>query len=258
MEVRQPWTGDASVVPDAALRDFALAVTAAAQGASAGLVVGSYLHGSAVLGGFQPGRSDVDLLVVVDDGVEAAQVRALGRALAETPGCPGAGLEASAVTVSAARAPGEPWPFLVHVTTAVADRKIVVGDGHDGDPDLALHYAVARQNGWAVYGPPGSELVGAVPRRVLLERLQAELAWGLKESSMAYAVLNAARALHYALETTICSKLDGGEWALAHGEPPAVIEPALAEQRGARSSALTAAQDQWVRNVADRIRAARQ
>ena len=96
-----------------------------------------------------------------------------------------------------------------------------------------------------------------MPRRVLLERLQAELAWGLKESSMAYAVLNAARALRYALETTICSKLDGGEWALAHGEPPAVIEPALAEQRGARSSALTAAQDQWVRNVADRIRAAR-
>ncbi len=255
VEVGQPVTCAASVVPEEAIRDFASAVTAAAQKASGGLLVGSYLHGSAVLGGFQPGRSDVDLLVVVDDGVTPAQVRMLADALAGVPGCPGVGLETSAVTVSAARMPAEPWPFLVHATTATADRKIVVGDGHDGDPDLALHYAVARQSGWAAYGPPASETVGAVPRRVLLERLQVELAWGLEQSHMAYAVLNAARALRYALDGTICSKLDGGEWAIAHGEPAAEIEPALAEQRGGRPSALTAGQEEWVRSVAARLRA---
>ncbi|MHB8450985.1 MAG: aminoglycoside adenylyltransferase domain-containing protein [Mycobacteriales bacterium] len=245
------------MVPYAAVRGYASVVVAAAQLASDGLVAGAYLHGSAVLGGFQPGRSDVDLLLVVDGPLTRTQSARVGRAMVGVSSCPGVGLEASAVTVSAARAPGGPWPFLVHVTTAVANRKLVVGDGHDGDPDLALHYAVARQNGWAVCGPPGYELIGEVPRGVLIERLEAEIAWGLEQSTMAYAVLNAARALRYALGMTICSKLDGGEWAIAAGEPAAVIEPALAEQRGARPSALSAAQKEWVRGVAARVRAAR-
>ena len=33
-------------------------------------LVGTYLHGSAALGGFVPGRSDIDLLVVVDGPVD--------------------------------------------------------------------------------------------------------------------------------------------------------------------------------------------
>ena len=115
-------------------------------------MVRSYLHGSAVLGGFQPGRRDVDMLVVVHDTVTPGKIRWLARGIRTVSGCPGVGLEASAVTVSAAGALGEPWPFVVHVTIAVADRKIVAGAGHDGDPDLALHYAVVRQSGWAAYG----------------------------------------------------------------------------------------------------------
>jgi hypothetical protein len=39
-------------------------------------LTGAYVHGSAALGGFQPGRSDVDvLLVVADELAEDAQLR---------------------------------------------------------------------------------------------------------------------------------------------------------------------------------------
>ncbi len=73
---------------------------------------------------------------------------------------------------------------------------------------------------------------------------------------MAYAVLNAARTLRYVIEGVLCSKIDGGEWAIARGEDRRLIAPAVAEQRGAPPSAASIEQATWVRHVAGQVRAA--
>ena len=69
---------------------------------------------------------------------------------------------------------------------------------------------------------------------MLIEYLAEELRWGLENGTFAYAVLNACRALRFAREGVICSKIAGGEWALGtlpqHG---IAIGAAVAEQRGA-------------------------
>ena len=69
----------------------------------AGGLVGVYVHGSAVLGGFRPERSDVDVLVVVANPVPADRQAALGAALlAAAYPCPGIGLELSVITAATA------------------------------------------------------------------------------------------------------------------------------------------------------------
>lgn len=123
------------------------------------------------------------------------------------------------MTVTAAQMPGEPWPFRLHVATEAADRRIVVGDelawrlglGVALRRDLRERLGVARSRAFV--------LIGAVPRSVLLDRLAAELAWGLEHSIMRVQS-NAARALRLTLEKAICSKLDGGERPSLPASPP--------------------------------------
>src|SRR6185437_1545840 len=92
-----------------------------------GALRGAYLHGSAALGGWVAERSDVDVLLVADDGIGGASVRAVGELLAAADAdCPGAGLEVSLVTVDQAARPRAPYMFLLHVAHEEADGTRVV------------------------------------------------------------------------------------------------------------------------------------
>lgn len=60
----------------------------------------------------------------------------------------------------------------------------------------------------------------------------AELAWGVSSAPFEYAVLNACRALCFAADGTLRSKIAGGEWYLASHPGDEVVRAALARQRG--------------------------
>jgi hypothetical protein len=96
-----------------------------------------------------------------------------------------------------------------------------------------MHYAVVHQAGWPLHGPPPRELIGPVPRPVILSYLADELIWGLEHASEAYAVLNACRALLFAADGRIVSKIDGGQTALIHGAPTSLIHAAATTRRQA-------------------------
>lgn len=51
-------------------------------------LLGVYLHGSLAMGGFNPERSDSDLLVATQDGMSAAARRDVARLLLELSGAP--------------------------------------------------------------------------------------------------------------------------------------------------------------------------
>ncbi len=198
-------------------------------------LVDVYLHGSAVLGDWREGLSDIDVLVVsLERSLSAAEE--LAAVLTDARACPGVGLEVSVVAARDAAAPAAPWPFVLHVTTAPFDRKTVWGESRDGDPDLILHYLVARSSGWAAYGPPAVEVFGVVADDIVIRRMADELRWALEHTSESYAVLNACRALRYRSERVICSKSDAGKWALGEVVDPSLVQRALsARQRGASS-----------------------
>jgi hypothetical protein len=75
---------------DTAPERYALNVASATAAVSGLQLAGAYLHGSAVLGGFNARRSDVDVLAVCDGPMTAAQQSAVAEALSEQRlPCPG-------------------------------------------------------------------------------------------------------------------------------------------------------------------------
>jgi len=188
-----------------------------------GDVIGVYLHGSSALGGWDPRRSDVDVLAVVTSPGDADSQRELGEALAAVESCPGRGLEMSVITAETAASLAD-FSFVVHINTAGGNEVVVPGAGHPGDPDLLLHCAVCREHGVAVIGPPPAEVFGPIERNRILAAMRQELLWGLENAPAAYTVLNACRAALYAEEGALCSKVEGGRWFLRrHPEHPVVL-----------------------------------
>lgn len=198
-------------------------------------LVGVYLHGSAVLGGFDVRRSDVDVLVVCEEPITTAQQSVAADSLSdEHLPCPARGLELSIVTLEVAQCPGAEPAYELHMTTASDDTKVVDGHQHRGDPDLVLHFAVCRTAG-RLLGPglPAAEVFGPLSDDLVLAQLSTELRWSAEHFPNEYAVLNACRAWRFALDGVIVSKIDGGRWALerASDTDHALIEHALDHQR---------------------------
>jgi len=223
--------------------------------AGPGMLVGVYVHGSAVLGDFQSGASDVDILVVVQDRIPESSIQAMARILAEVVVWPGTGVEASVVEESAARMPSPPWPYQVHINTSTAERKTLWCKPGSGDSDLILYYALTRQAGWAAYGPPPTEVVGEVGRLLVAAQLAAELRWAINYASESYAVLNTCRALRWSTEVMLCSKTAGGTWALSRGVVPALVRQALPDRRTHRKRAVGPQASAFARQVAAMLEA---
>lgn len=215
------------------VRDCVERVDSIVRAACGDRPVSTYVHGSLALGGFNPLRSDIDILMVLgeDPPLATAMLRYLGNQLATVPSV-GRGFELSIVTATAAREPSAPWPFLLHVMTAPTDIKVVVGFGRAGDPDLLMYYAVALAAGIVVRGEPPAETIGPVERNVVLRYLADELTWAETNASEAYGVLNGARASCFLHEGLIVSKIDGGRRALATGGPTDLLTRALDVQEG--------------------------
>jgi hypothetical protein len=197
-------------------------------------LLGVYLHGSAVLGDFVRERSDVDVVAVSDGPLTGDESAGVAETLSsESLPCLARGLELHVVDRHAVAQLLEPPPFELHIATtrsAVPDR-VVVGRGHGGDPDLVMHFAVLREHGVPLLGPPASELFPAVSRTSLVQAFAGELRWALDYASPAYQVLNACRAWRFLEENILASKLAGGEWARERVEDAGMIEIAMRNRR---------------------------
>jgi hypothetical protein len=209
------------------------ALTAEVRAVLGGRLVGVYAHGSLLLGGYVPARSDIDVLVVVEDPLSPDEQRDLAARLSEDAlPCPAVGLELSVVLRSVAAAPTARPAFELHVTTAPADRKVVDGHGHPGDLDLVLHFAICHALGY----PPFAE----VPPPLVLAQVADELAWAAEHNPSEYAVLNACRAWRHAVDGGLVSKVDGGRWAERRlaGSELALVRTAIALQSGEQTGPL--------------------
>jgi len=226
-------------------------------------LVGVYLHGSAVLGGFDARRSDVDIVFVSNGSMSRQQQTAVAHSLSEEAlHCPARGLELSVVTHEVALHPSTRPPFELHITTAPDDSKVVDGHGRAGDSDLVLHFAVCRTAGQLIgSGLPRQEAFGPVPQALVLDQLVRELEWGAEHVPNEYAVLNACRAWRYATDGTLVSKVEGGEWALNHVRERAhmdLVKTGLSHQRSSASPALDpSAVQRFVKEIQSKVRPAR-
>jgi streptomycin 3"-adenylyltransferase len=208
------------------------------QAHTGGRLLGVYLHGSAALGGFVPGRSDLDVLGVTAQPLGEPVLTGLGEALLDADVSPAAGLEFSLVTAPTVASPLERPPFEVHVSTG-GDRRVVFGREYGGDPDLVAHFETCRQRGVTVEGLLPEQVFAPVPRELVLASLRADLAWARTNAPFEYLVLNGCRTLHFAETGVLVSKVAGGEWALLRCPDGRAIRAALRTQSGEAAGPAT-------------------
>jgi streptomycin 3"-adenylyltransferase len=197
-------------------------------------LIGVYLHGSAALGDYDPARSDIDILAVCAAPLGAGERARLGAGIGrDALPCPaGAGLEFSLVTRASACDPRRAPAYELHGW----DEHGHVRPGTErGDPDLPLHFAVVRQIGLVVCGPPPAGILREVPLDEQIRLVAGELDWAVENASPSTQVLTACRAWALSVDGRFRSKRDAAEWALRHGAPPMVAE-VLADHHAARQS----------------------
>ena len=207
-------------------------------------LAGVILHGSLTLGGYIRGRSDVDLLAIVDDPVTDAQLTALTTAANARQ--PRKRIRADLRVVLRHEA-AEPTPLprmeaYIHIGLSglQAERR------HPGERDLLVELSICRAHGRSLCGAEPAELIGAVPAAWVLDVGDAQLAdWqaiGDDPEHAELTVLTACRIWRFAEEDCHCSKTAAGEWALARDGTLQAVRAALHQRHVGATGAIDAAE----------------
>ena len=189
------------------------------------------LHGSLTLGDYLPGRSDIDLLLIVDDPLTDAHLAGLAEAVGQRRPRGPVPVDMRVVTRTAAVAPS-PLPTMEAYLRIKGPERRVHLEGRDrGERDLAVELSVCRAHGRSLFGAPPGELIARVPDQWVLDAADAQLAdWQAIGDDPPYAqltVLSACRAWRFAEERRHSSKDAAGRWALRHDPRLEVVRDAL-------------------------------
>jgi hypothetical protein len=164
------------------------------------------VSGSLALGGYRPGESDVDLLVVSDAGTDGL-VKAVEQAWAND----GEEFDLRVVRYAVAAQPAR-VPHLALGISAYADGLKVTEDTED--EELVVWFSLCRQLG-------RSDVIGPVPDEWVDEVGAAALSrWkttGYHPSNRELTALTACRIWRFREERVHCSKPAAAEWARERG-----------------------------------------
>ena len=202
-------------------------------------LVGIYLHGSAVMGCFNPAKSDIDLIIVVKDKMTDDSKRAYMEMVVDANSfAPAKGIEMSIVRKEVCNPFVYPTPFELHFSVGHfewykdnPDDYILKMNGTD--KDLAAHFTIIRKRGECLYGPPIEEVFSEVPKADYMDSIWNDIEEAPEEitENTMYLTLNLARVLAFAKDGLVLSKKEGGEWGLKNvpEEYHSLIENALSE-----------------------------
>ena len=229
-------------------------------------LVGVYLHGSAVMGCYQPKKSDLDFMVVVKENMTDADKRAFLDSIVMLDAAgPAKGIEMSIVTRDVCDPFVYPTPFILHYSRMHTewyrrDPEDYIRKMNGTDRDLAAHFTVIRGRGVCLYGLPVTEVFGEVPEKDYLDSIRDDVSGAGEEitDNPMYLILNLTRVLGYLKEKEVLSKQEGGTWGLKNlpEEYHPLIRTALREYtEGANVSYDPETEKQYAAYMLKQIRA---
>jgi hypothetical protein len=219
-------------------------------------LLGAYLIGSASLGGYEPGASDLDIIAVCASRLEAPVKQAIAGALDHRAlPCPARGLEFVLYAKDAVATPSRPLRFEMNFNTGAGmDYRLSLNPADDAAHWFLIDLDIARRHGVPLAGPPASALLAPLPRAWVLEAVRDSLTWHSQaEPVSANNVLNACRAWRYAEEGVWSTKGASAEWARGRLADASLIDAALAKRHGTPGPGLD---PEAVRALHQRVRAA--
>lgn len=189
-------------------------------------VIGVYLHGSLAIGGFNPARSDIDLLVVTETPIGMETKKKLAAFFLEQSSNPYP-VEVSILNLSQLEEWKFPTPYDFHFSEYW--RKRFEQDAAEGttacldtegksDIDLAAHFMILNHRGICLEGRPIHKVFPAVPKSDYLTAIVDDYEDCLEKihREPIYSVLNLIRVYWYLKEGKISSKQEAGEWGIEH------------------------------------------
>lgn len=187
-------------------------------------LVGVYLHGSLAMGCFNPDKSDIDLIIVVEGDISDRQKLIFMESIVGlNEKAPAKGLELSVVKRKYCKPFLYPTPFELHFSPAHLKwfhdaPQNYIENMKGEDKDLAAHFTVINKYGIALYGETVEDVFALVPRDDYMDSIYADIENAEQDilSDPVYIILNLCRVLAF-LEDGLClSKKGGGEWGIKH------------------------------------------
>ena len=185
-------------------------------------LTGIYLHGSAVMGCYNPEKSDLDLIVVVNEPMtDEVKRRFMDMVVEVNESGPAKGIEMSVVKKSVCKPFVYPTPFELHFSVMHTgwykdNPEDYIQKMKGTDKDLAAHFTIIGKRGKCLCGLPIEEVFASVPKADYFDSIWEDIAEAQEDilDNTMYITLNLARVLAYKKEELILSKKEGGEWAL--------------------------------------------
>jgi len=198
-------------------------------------LLGLYAGGSVALGGYEPGRSDVDVAAVTSGSLSVdAKRRIVEEVRHESLPCPARGLE---LVVYPAQTVGEPsaapgFELELNTGSGMPFHASFDPEQASGRHWYVIDRAILARHGVTLTGPAAPTLIADVPAELVLPALAQSLRWYADGDAPGDdAVLNACRALRYAVAGEWSAKDAAGGWALERVKDRALVEEALRARR---------------------------
>lgn len=185
-------------------------------------LTGVYLHGSLAMGCFNPGKSDIDIIIVINDSITDIQKTQFMNHIVElNKKAPDKGIELSIVKEAYCRTFLYPTPFELHFSNAhlqwfTDNPTDYVHKMNGTDKDLAAHFKIIGKYGVVLYGKAVNDVFADVPRKDYIDSILYDVEGAEEDISEnpVYVILNLCRAAAFLKNDLILSKKQGGEWAL--------------------------------------------
>ncbi len=206
-------------LPATAIRQLE-AVVALLQRRLGQALAGVILHGSAATSGFDPARSDLDILAIVTETLTPDDQRALGVGLLAISGDPHP-LEFSIVTEHDLARWSHPCAYAFHFSEShrsdFAAGRFSPQAAHD--EDLAAHFTVAKARGIDLLGAYPRARLPEIPRQDYLAALLGDFEWAARQPDELhdYMLANACRTQAYLQTGQLLSKSEGLDWCREQG-----------------------------------------
>ena len=185
-------------------------------------LVGIYLHGSAVMGCYNNKKSDIDLLVVVNNNLsDEDKLRYMDMVVKLNADALPKGIELSIIRKSICKPLIYPTPFELHFSIShlewyTKNPLDYILKMHGTDKDLAAHIMIIYHRGVCLYGEEIRSVFEDVDHKVFFDSIWNDIQHSKEEilENPVYITLNLCRVLAYKQENLILSKQEGGKWAL--------------------------------------------
>jgi predicted nucleotidyltransferase len=187
---------------------------------------GMYLHGSLALGGFQPARSDIDIIVTTSERISTQAEKAAVELLLRVSKFP-APVDIWFLAEDDLASFQQPLPFTLHYNERLresfqldlsSDAWQHWNDQTRSDLHLAIYLTVLQRKGICLAGKAIDEEFPHVPEQMFLDVLVASFqgAHAHYLQDLVAFVLDSCRVYAYLRDGQLLSKNEGGAWGLAH------------------------------------------